>query len=114
MKAHDVARDILDSVVIDAEGTECGRVDDVDLELGPDCAVQVSALLIGPGALAPRLPALIQRLVQALFGTGLVRLTWPEVARVNDVVQLRRRAEELGLNAANRKAGRWISKLPMS
>jgi len=114
MNAQDVARDILDSIVIDAEGTECGRVDDVDLTLGEDQELQVSALLIGPGALAPRLPAVIQRLVQALFGRGCVRVPWVEVARVNDAVHLRRRAEVLGLNAANRKAGRWVSKLPMS
>lgn len=47
--------DLLDRQLLDRHGRECGNVDDVELELNVDGEVYVTALLTGPGALAPRL-----------------------------------------------------------
>ena len=46
---------LLDRQLIERDGRMCGNVDDVELELDADGRAYVSALLSGPGTLAPRL-----------------------------------------------------------
>ncbi|MEA3056332.1 MAG: hypothetical protein QOD30_1764 [Actinomycetota bacterium] len=46
---------LLDRQLIDREGRMCGNVDDVEIEIDDDGRAYVSALLSGPGTLAPRL-----------------------------------------------------------
>ncbi len=50
----DVHLDLLDKQVVDRNGLMCGKVDDVELTREADGTVLVTALLIGPIALAPR------------------------------------------------------------
>jgi sporulation protein YlmC with PRC-barrel domain len=114
MKPIDLARDVLDSELIDADGTPCGRVDNLDLEIGSHGELRVRALLVGPGALSLRLPAMVERLVQICISRNQVIVPWSEIERVDGRVRLRRRADELKLANANRIVGRWIAKLPWS
>lgn len=46
---------LLDRQLVDREGRMCGNVDDVEIDLDADGRAYVSALLSGPGTLAPRL-----------------------------------------------------------
>jgi sporulation protein YlmC with PRC-barrel domain len=50
----DVHLDLLDKQVVDSEGRMCGKVDDAELTREADGTTLVTALLIGPIALAPR------------------------------------------------------------
>lgn len=50
----DVHLDLLDKQVVDSDGRMCGKVDDVELTSQGGGAVLVTALLVGPIALAPR------------------------------------------------------------
>jgi sporulation protein YlmC with PRC-barrel domain len=106
----DLARDILDTQILDVEGTACGRVDDLELKIDSKGRLHVNALLIGPGALSARLPALLECIVQMCFSRSRVRVPWSDVKRAHGEVHLRRRAAELGLGRTNRKLGRWISR----
>src|SRR4051795_2189177 len=108
MSHCDLARDILDTQILDVEGTACGRVDDLELEIDSKGRLRVTALLIGPGALSARLPALVECIVQICLGRSRVRVPWADVKRAHGEVHLRRRAAELGLGRANRKVGRWV------
>ena len=114
MNDLDLARDVLDCQLMDSEGVACGRVDNVDLQVGPDGALRVRALLVGTGALVARLPALLQWLLELGGRRRQVSVPWSEVERIDGVVRLRRRAAELELGRLNRKAGRWLSKVPLS
>jgi sporulation protein YlmC with PRC-barrel domain len=114
MKYLDLARDVLDSALLDVDGKACGRVDNVKLDTGSNGELRISALLVGPGALSLRLPALVERLVQICIGRHQVIVPWSEVERVDQRVRLRRRAAELGLARGNRIVGRWIATLPWS
>jgi hypothetical protein len=50
-----VAVGLLDRQLIDRDGAFCGKVDDLELTLGPDGALYVSHVVSGPGALWYRL-----------------------------------------------------------
>jgi sporulation protein YlmC with PRC-barrel domain len=109
----DLLREVLDHEVVDVEGTSCGMVDDSEFAAGKR-GPEVAALLIGPGAWTPRLPALFALGCERLFGSGVVRVPWPEVTEISETVRLRSKASELGLGRLDRKAGRWLARLPKS
>ena len=109
----DLMREVLDHEMVDADGMPCGIVDDLEFTAtgrGP----AVSALLVGPGAWAPRLPAVVEVLVKALFGQARVRVPWDKVGDIGVTIRLQCTAEELELGTLDRKVGRWIARLPMS
>ena len=51
----DAALELLDRQLIDANGVAAGKVDDLELTELSDGTLAVTAILSGPGALAPRL-----------------------------------------------------------
>jgi len=110
----DVYRQVLDHALLDADDWLCGIVDDVEVEGDVGGALRITALLVGPGAWASRLPALFARLVPHLFGTRCVRVPWSEVSVLGEQIKLRSRAASLGLATTDRKLGLWIAKLPGS
>jgi sporulation protein YlmC with PRC-barrel domain len=103
----DLMRDLLDHELVDSNGVSCGMVDDVVLEASPR-NLKVVALLAGPGAWAPRLPALARVAVQMLKGTARVRVAFEEVVEVAEVIRLRHPATELGLGIVDRRVGGWL------
>jgi hypothetical protein len=110
----DLYRQVLDHAVLDAEDWLCGVVDDLEVEGDIGGPLRVTALLVGPGAWVPRLPALLQALLPRLVGTRCVRVPWSEVCVVGEHIRLRSRAAELGLDLADRKLGLRIAKIPGS
>ena len=110
----DLYRQVIDHAVLDAEDWLCGVVDDLEVEGDIGGPLRVTALLVGPGAWVPRLPALLQALLPRLVGTRCVRVPWSEVCVVGEHIRLRSRAAELGLDLADRKLGLRIAKIPGS
>jgi sporulation protein YlmC with PRC-barrel domain len=109
----DLLREMLDHEVVDTDGVSCGMVDDLEFRAG-ERGPELVALLVGPGAWAPRLPALFAVLAQALFGHARVRVPWHQVDTIGETIRLQSTAAELGLGRLDRKVGRWIARLPMS
>lgn len=110
----DVLRQVLDHEVVDANNVPCGMVDDIEMECSPGKQLRVTALLIGPGAWADRLPRMVGKLAAKVFGRHTTRVPWSEISVITERIKLKTRASELGLGKADRKAGKWISKLPLS
>ncbi|MGN6512535.1 MAG: hypothetical protein ACTHKZ_03050 [Lysobacteraceae bacterium] len=110
----DLCRQVLDHGVLDADDWLCGVVDDLELEGGVGTPLRVTALLVGPGAWVPRLPALLARLLPPVVGTRCVRVPWSEVSVVGEHVRLRSPAAELGLGPVDRRLGLAIARLPGS
>jgi hypothetical protein len=116
----DLYRQVLDHAVLDADDWPCGIVDDLEVEGdllhegGATEPLRVTALLVGPGAWSPRLPALFARLAPHLFGRRCVRVPWSEVSVLGEHVKLRSRAAALGLGTADRRLGLLIARLPGS
>jgi len=111
----DLCRQVLDHQLIDCEELPCGTIDEIELEGGEDGSrPRAVALLVGPGAWGPRLPALFAWLAERCFGTRCTRIPWHEIAEVGEQVRLRSRAATLGLGTTDRKLGLRIAKLPGS
>ncbi|HEY2394574.1 MAG TPA: hypothetical protein VGH81_01165 [Rudaea sp.] len=110
----DVFRQVLDHAIVDADDLPCGCVDDLEIEGGPGEPLRITALLVGPGAWGPRLPALLARCVRLLGGEHVVRVPWSVVGEVGELIRLRQRASELGLGVTDRKFGLRIARLPGS
>ncbi len=66
MAELDLARDVLDRLLIDRERHEMGRVDGIALELRDDAAPRVSALEVGAGVIGWRLSPMLGRLAEGL------------------------------------------------
>jgi hypothetical protein len=111
----DLCRQVLDHAIIDCDELPCGTVDDVELVLDRDGRpAGATALLVGPGAWGPRLPALLAWAVAWVIGTRCTRVPWGEIAEVGEKLKLRSRASTLGLGLTDRRWGLRVAKLPGS
>ena len=110
----DLIRDVLDHEVVDAEDVPCGMVDDLELSGAPGSALRVTGLLMGVDAWADRLPWFLPAVVKAVMGRPPARIPWSEVAVTGDRVKLKSTAEQLGLNATDRRWGRRLGRVPKS
>jgi sporulation protein YlmC with PRC-barrel domain len=101
----DLARDVLDHVVIDVDGKPCGIVDDIALEPGYKGALKVSAILMGPGAARARLPAALRPFHRWLLGRRITAVPWRDVRRIGDHIEIARTAAHYGLD---KPKSRWL------
>jgi hypothetical protein len=97
-----------DLQIVDRDGCNCGIVDDVELKGRPGGALEVAALLVGPGGYAARLPGWAMRLVGWIGGRGVVKVKWARVERIDSVVALNVTAAQAGLAKAEDRARRWL------
>jgi hypothetical protein len=111
-KAIKVFAELRDLQIFDCNGELCGIADDVEFAGRPGQALRIVALLAGPGALHPRLPRPIGRLMSWIAGDGLVRVPWGAVEHVTSHITLNRTAEDLGLAAAERRLAPLLQKIP--
>ncbi len=107
----DLLREVLDHELVDANGTPCGIVDDIEFGDSPVGPV-LAALWVGPGAWVPRLPALLALPARRLFGEGRVRVPWEQVQDIGEVIRLKASAGALGLGRNDQEVGRWLKRLP--
>ena len=110
----DLYRQVLDHALLDADEWMCGTVDDLEVEGGIGEPLRVTALLVGPGAWTPRLPALFARLLPRVVGNQCVRVPWSEVCELGEDIRLRSRAAALGLAGIDRRLGLRVARLPGS
>ena len=107
----DLGLTVLDQELVDAEGTRCGRVDDLEFDGGPGEPLLLKGFVVGPatwGARAGRLGALAAR----LYPGDEVVVPWSEVEDVTQVVKLRKKDSELGLGEGDERARGWLQRIP--
>ena len=108
-KSIKVFSELRDLEIFDSDNELCGIADDIEFEGSPP---RVKAILVGPGALVPRLPRWLRPLVRLVAGEGLVRVPWGAVDHVTSRVTLKQSAEALGLASVDRRLGPILRKLP--
>ena len=108
----DLALTVLDRQLIDSQGHRCGRVDEIEIDWQPGRPARVSHLLIGQAAAAGRLPRPLRSLVRRVAGDRIVRVRWSAVTQISHVVKLSETSVELGLADGERRASRWLARIP--
>ena len=105
----DIALGILDHQLVDSEGVNCGKVDDLEVQ-GLDSGLpEVTEIIVGGNAWRSR--GLLGRLAARLSGNA-VHVPWSEVESVSSVVKLKRPAAELRLGRGDVRWERLVGKAP--
>jgi sporulation protein YlmC with PRC-barrel domain len=107
----DIALGILDHQLVDADGVNCGKVDDLELTGLDGDSPEVVEIVVGGNAWRSR--GLLGRLAARLAGEA-VHIPWSEVESVSSVVKLERPAAEMRLGRGDRRWGRVVGKVPGS
>jgi sporulation protein YlmC with PRC-barrel domain len=107
----DIALSILDHQLVDGDGRNCGKVDDLEIAGLDDDSPEVAEILVGGNAWRSR--GLLGRFAARLSGDA-VHVPWSEVDSVTSVVRLRRPATELRLNRGDDRWARLVRKVPGS
>jgi hypothetical protein len=107
----DIALGILDHQLVDSEGVNCGKVDDLELAGLNGDAPEVVEIVVGGNAWRTR--GRLGRLAARLSGNA-VHVAWSDVASVTSRVQLSRTSGELRLNRGDARWARLIGRLPGS
>jgi len=100
--------ELLDLPLLDAEGKFCGIVDDLEFTGSPGKALELKALLAGPGAYAGRLPRWAMWMAEKIAGNRQTRVPLDRVRAIDSVVHLDRPGRELGLHRSEAAAGKYL------
>ena len=107
----DIALGVLDHQLVDRNGENCGKVDDLEIAGLDGDSPEVVEILVGGNAWRSR--GLLGRLAARLSGNA-VHVPWVEVDSVSSVVSLKRTAAELRLNRGDERWAALVRKLPGS
>jgi sporulation protein YlmC with PRC-barrel domain len=107
----DIALGILDHQLVDSNGVNCGKVDDLEVAGLDGNSPEVVEILVGGNAWRSR--GVLGRLSARLAGDA-VHVPWSEVESVSSVVKLKRPAAELRLNRGDPRWARLVGKVPGS
>ena len=107
----DITLGILDHQLVDSDGQNCGKVDDLEIQGLDGDSPEVVEILVGGTAWRSR--GRLGRLAARLSGDA-VHLPWAEVDSVSSVVALRHPAAELRLNRGDDRWARLFTKVPGS
>ena len=107
----DIALGILDHQLVDSEGVNCGKVDDLEIAGLNGDAPEVVEIVVGGNAWRTR--GRLGRLASRLSGDA-VHVAWSDVESVTSRVQLSRTSGELRLNRGDPRWARLIGRLPGS
>jgi sporulation protein YlmC with PRC-barrel domain len=107
----DIALSILDHQLVDGDGHNCGKVDDLEIVGLDGDSPEVVEILVGGNAWRSR--GLLGRVAARLAGNA-VHVPWRDVDSVTSVVTLKRPAAELRLNRGDDRWARLIGKVPGS
>ena len=108
----DIALSVLDHQLVDGNGRNCGKVDDLEIAgLDGDSPPEVVEIIVGGNAWRTR--GRLGRLAARLSGNA-VHVPWSEVDSVTSVVTLMRPAAALRLNRGDDRWASLVGKLPGS
>ncbi|HEY7401342.1 MAG TPA: hypothetical protein VH989_10665 [Actinomycetota bacterium] len=107
----DIALGILDHQLVDSDGQNCGKVDDLEITDLDGDSPEIVEILVGGTAWRAR--GRLGRIAARVSGDA-VHVPWTEVESVTSVVNIRRPAGELRLNRGDARWARVFEKVPGS
>jgi sporulation protein YlmC with PRC-barrel domain len=114
----DLIHDLLDKKIVDRNGREMGRVDNLILEIREGAPPRLAAIEVGPAVLANRVHRLLGRWVSALeHGFGIdhgrpLRIPPGAVADIQDHVKVDLAVGETSASTVEQRLRRWIGAIP--
>lgn len=108
----EMVRNILDHELIDSNNVPCGKVDDLEIVGEPGKQLKVVAILTGRSSVINRMPAFARRILQKFVKRQEMRIPWEEVIVITAKVKLNHTYQELGLNQADERIGKFFKKVP--
>lgn len=117
---YDAALRLLDRQIIDRDGRLVAKVDDVELAERDDGRLEVVALLMGPGALGPRLGGRLGRWTVAVWrrlhpaeSPQAGRIPFGDVTGIDSAVHVGRRLADLDVDGFERWVdARVVTRMP--
>ena len=107
----DIALGILDHQLVDSQGLNCGKVDDLEIAGLNSDAPKVVEILVGGNAWRAR--GRLGRLAARVSGNA-VHIAWSDVESVTSSVHLKRTSAELRLNRGDVRWARLVGRVPGS
>jgi sporulation protein YlmC with PRC-barrel domain len=107
----DIALSILDHQLIDGDGQNCGKVDDLEIAGLDGDSPEVVEIIVGGNAWRSR--GLLGRLAARFCGNA-VHVPWREVDSITSVVTLKRPCAKLRLNAGDERWATLVGRVPGS
>ena len=107
----DIALSVLDHQLVDGDGRNCGKVDDLEIAGLDGDSPEVVEIIVGGNAWRTR--GRLGRLAARLSGDA-VHVPWSEVDAVTSVVTLKRPGAELRLTRGDERWAKLVGKLPGS
>jgi sporulation protein YlmC with PRC-barrel domain len=104
--------EVRDLQIVDASGKRCGIADDIEFEGGVGDSLKVTALVVGPGAYASRLPRWIYRLMKIIASDQETKVPWKAISRITATIQLDKNADSYGLRRIEGKLERILNSIP--
>ena len=103
--------EVRDLQIIDSDGVHCG---DIEFKGKASETLELSALLVGPGAYQHRLPKWVDALITFFFGDRLVKVPWSEVNHVTGHITLKNHGASYGLLQTERRFEAIVKKVPFA
>lgn len=104
--------EVRDLQIVDRDDQNCGICDDLEFEGGPGGRLVIKALLVGPGALAPRLPRGLAAILRWVAGGKVTRIPWEDVESISGRIRLKKTADAYHLHAIDHRLARPMRKIP--
>ena len=115
MTEIDLGLGVLDHQLVDSDLHRCGKVDDLELEVGRDGLPRVTAILSGPAWEERGVNGRLATWIAKLLGKRqVVHVPWTEVEQIRFGVRLRKSSHELGLDRGEERAKRIVERIPGS
>lgn len=114
----DVVRDLLDTLLVDRNGREMGRVDGIVLDVRQGEPPRLESFVVGPTALGSRLHPVLGRWVHALEAAlGIadgrpVYIDCRHVTEIDVLVKTDLAISETALDIVEGALRRWLKKIP--
>ena len=105
----DLVRQVLDRQVVDLNHYNCGKVDDIEIDLSGE--PKIIAILIGNGFASERLPEFARWVSLKLFGRRKVKIPWSDVSVITEDIKVAKAAKDYGLDERTGSIYRIIAAL---
>lgn len=104
---------LLNAQILDKDGNQCGKVDDIELTGAVGKPVKITAVLVGVSAWNGKHKGFVRSLIAKIAGEQqTIRIPWKDIAENIPTMRLTKKGKELGFWERENKLEKWLAKIP--